>query len=59
MKHIEKIQKKKWIKPELKTLGFKQTFGGSFQRIQKHHRVMFPKYLNVFGARILLIRIIV
>ena len=28
MKHREKIQKKKWIKPELKTLGFKQTFGG-------------------------------
>lgn len=29
MKSKERIQKKKWIKPELKTLGFKQTFGGT------------------------------
>lgn len=28
MKYKEKIKKKKWIKPELKALGFKKTFGG-------------------------------
>ena len=28
MKHKVNYQKKKWAKPELKTLGFKQTLGG-------------------------------
>ena len=30
MKKKESKQKKKWIKPELKTLGFKHTFGGTY-----------------------------
>ena len=29
MKQKEQNQKKKWIKPELKALGFKETFGGT------------------------------